>query len=124
MHIRLDPRDCAVFRNPSHGGRQDLRLRGADARDWPYKENFHGFRFVSDGGEPVNIETEIILPCWAGPAIFDGRTFRVVYLQDSKRIVKNEAIHIEILSGKDAGFYDSYAALKLPFCIECHGGTV
>jgi hypothetical protein len=55
----------------------------------------------------VNIETEIILPGWADPAIFDGRTFRVVYLQDSKRIVKNEAIDIEILSGKDAGYHDS-----------------
>jgi hypothetical protein len=79
---------------------------------WPYKDTFHGFRFVPDGGEPVNIETvnietEIILPGWANPAIFDGRTFRVVYLQDSKRTVKNEAIEIEILSGKDAGYHDS-----------------
>jgi hypothetical protein len=74
---------------------------------WPYKDTFHGFRFVPDGGEPVNIETEIILPGWGNPAIFDGRTFRVVYLQDSKRTVKNEAIEIEILTGKDAGYHDS-----------------
>jgi len=53
------------------------------------------------------METEIILPGWGDPAIFDGRTFRVVYLQDSKRIVKNEAIDIEILSGKHAGYHDS-----------------
>jgi hypothetical protein len=58
----------------------------------------------------VNIETEIILPGWADRAIFDGRTFRVVYLQDSKRIVKNEAIDVEILSGKDAGYHDSLDA--------------
>jgi hypothetical protein len=70
---------------------------------WPYKDTFYGFRFVPDGGEPVNIETEIILPGWGDPAIFDGRTFRVVYLQDSKRTVKNEAIDIEILSGKQRG---------------------
>jgi hypothetical protein len=34
---------------------------------WPYKDTFHGFRFVPDGGEPVNIETEIILPGWEPP---------------------------------------------------------
>ena len=77
------------------------------AGTWPYKDTFHGFRFVPDGGEPVNIETEIILPGWGDHAIFDGRTFRLVYLQDSKRTVKNEAIDIQILSGKGAGYRDS-----------------
>jgi len=74
---------------------------------WPHKDTFYGFRFVPDGGEPVNIETEIILPGWANPAIFEGRIFRVVYLQDIKRTAKNEAIDIEILSGKHAGYHDS-----------------
>jgi hypothetical protein len=61
---------------------------------------------VPDGGKPVDIETEIILPDWNTPAIFDGRNFRVVYLQDNKRVLKNEAIDIEILAGKHAGFHD------------------
>jgi len=74
------------------------------------RDTYYGFRFVPDGGESVNIETQIILPDWNTPAIFDGRTFRVVYLQDSKRILKNEAIDIEILSGKHAGFHDSFDA--------------
>jgi hypothetical protein len=74
------------------------------------RDTYYGFRFVPDGGEPVNIETQIILPDWGTPAIFDGRTFRVVYLQHSKRILKNEAIDIEILSGKHAGFHDSFDA--------------
>lgn len=78
------------------------RTRGRN----PFKDTYYGFRFVPEGGEPINIETEIILPDWATPAIFNGRTFRVVYLQDSKRILKNEAIEIEILSGKHAGFHD------------------
>ena len=39
------------------------------------------FRFVPEGGKPINIETEIILPDWGSPADFDGRTFRVVYLR-------------------------------------------
>jgi hypothetical protein len=71
------------------------------------RDTYYGFRFVPDGGDPVNIETEIILPDWAAPAIFDGCTFHVVYLKDSKRVLKNEAIEIEILSGKHAGFHDS-----------------
>lgn len=74
------------------------------------RDTYYGFRFVPDGGEPVNIETEIILPGWADPAIFNGRTFRVVYLQDSKRIPQNEAIEIEIVSGKHAGYHDSLDA--------------
>jgi hypothetical protein len=53
---------------------------------------YFGFRLVPDGGEPVDIETLIILPDRGAPAIFDGRTFRVVYLQDNKRFLKNEAI--------------------------------
>jgi hypothetical protein len=90
---------------------------------WPYKDTYHGFRFVPDRGEPVNIETEIILPGWGDPAIFDGRTFRVVYLQDSKRIVKNEAIDIEILSGKYAGYRDSLDARSLGTWLRIPVGT-
>ena len=74
------------------------------------RDTYFGFRFVPNGGEPVNIETQIILPDWSAPTIFDGRTFRVVYLQDSKRILKNEAIDIEIMTGKHAGFHDSFDA--------------
>ena len=74
------------------------------------KDTYYGFLFVPDGGKPVNIETEIILPDWGTPAIFNGRTFRIVYLQDSKRSLKNEAIDIEILAGKDTGFHDSLDA--------------
>jgi hypothetical protein len=74
------------------------------------RDTYYGFRFIPDGGESVNIETEIIIPDWANPAAFNGRTFRVVYLQDSKRSLKNEAIDIEILAGKHAGFHDSLDA--------------
>lgn len=74
------------------------------------RDTYYGFRFVPDGGESVNIETEIIIPDWGTPAVFNGRTFRLVYLQDSKRILKNEAIDIEILAGKHAGFHDSLDA--------------
>ena len=74
------------------------------------RDTYYGFRFVPDGGESINIETEIILPGWADPAIFNGRTFRVVYLQDSERIPQNEAIEIEIVSGNHAGYHDSVDA--------------
>lgn len=74
------------------------------------RDTYYGFRFIPDGGESVNIETEIIIPDWGTPAIFDGRTLRLVYLQDSKRSLKNEAIDIEILAGKHTGFHDSLDA--------------
>ncbi len=73
-----------------------------------HRDTVYGFRFVPDEGNPINIETQIILPDWNTPEIFDGQTFRVVYLDDDQRNFKNEAIDIEILSGKNAGFHDSY----------------
>jgi hypothetical protein len=75
-----------------------------------HHDTVYGFHLVPKDGEPIHIETEIILPHWAVPAIFDGRTLRVVYLDDDKRALKNEAIQIDILSGKDAGFHDSLDA--------------
>ena len=40
------------------------------------RDTYYGFRFSPDsGGEPVDIETEIILPGWGAPEIFNGRTF-------------------------------------------------
>lgn len=75
-----------------------------------HRDTVYGFRFVPDGGNPIDIETQIILPDWNAPAIFDGQSFRIVYLDDDQRVFKNEAIDIEILSGKNAGFHDSYDA--------------
>jgi hypothetical protein len=75
-----------------------------------HHDTIYGFRFVPDGGNTVFLETQIILPYWNTPAIFDGQTFRVVYLDDDHRVFKNEAIDIAILSGRNAGFHDSYDA--------------
>ena len=94
------------------------------------RDTYFGFRFLpAGGGEPVDIETSIILPGWAVPEVFDGRTFRVVYLQSSGRPLKNEAIDIEILSGRDTGFHDSvdarpagaWLAIPLGAAIGCFG---
>jgi hypothetical protein len=75
------------------------------------RDTHYGFHFLPDEGDgPVDIETSIILPGWAVPEVFNGRTFRVVYLQSRKRALKNEAIDIEILAGRDAGFHDSVDA--------------
>jgi len=52
----------------------------------------------------------LAFPDWNSPALFDRRTFRVVYLQDTKRELKNEAIDIEILAGQHAGYRDSLDA--------------
>jgi hypothetical protein len=77
------------------------------------RDTDYGFRFVPDDGKPVNIETHIALPGWASPEIFNGRQLRVRYLEDSDLGLKNEAIDVEILSGKHAGFHDSLDARPL-----------
>lgn len=78
-----------------------------------HHDTIYGFRFVPEGGGgggPIHIETEISLPDTAHPAIFNGQTFRIVYLADSERVLKNEAVDIEILSGKHKGFHDALDA--------------
>jgi hypothetical protein len=66
----------------------------------------YGFRFVPEGGEAINIHTRILLPHRGT----NGRTYRVVYLKDDNRRLKNEAVDITILSGEDTGFHDSLDA--------------
>jgi hypothetical protein len=83
------------------------------AYDHEYHEDHsrHGtsydeFRFVPEGGKPINIETFIGLPNWG----IDGSTVRIVYLNGSFRFLSNEAIDISILSGEHKGFHDSLDA--------------
>jgi hypothetical protein len=40
-----------------------------------HHDTIYGIRFVPDGGQPISIETEINLPGWADPAIFNGLLF-------------------------------------------------
>src|SRR4051812_46780292 len=75
-----------------------------------HHDTIYSFRFVPEGGGPINIETEISLLDAAHPAIFDGQVFRIVYLNDNERVLKNEAIEIDILSGIHKGFHDSLDA--------------
>lgn len=78
-----------------------------------HHDTIYGFHLMPEGGGgggPIIIETEISLLDTAHPAIFNGQTFRVVYLADSGRVLKNEAIDIEILSGRHRGFHDSLDA--------------
>jgi hypothetical protein len=70
------------------------------------RDTHYGFDFVPSGSEPIHLETSIILPGWGNPDVFNGRTFRVIYLQSTTRPLKNEALYIEILFGRDTGFHD------------------
>ncbi len=63
------------------------------------RETSYGFRFVPEGGGSIMVETEIILPKWGIPAIFNGQTFRVVYLDDNDMTSRMSASIISILSG-------------------------
>jgi hypothetical protein len=68
------------------------------------------FAFFPEGGNPINIETHIIVPHWGNAEVFSGRTLKVIYLSDRARSVSNEAVDIEILSGDDAGWHHSLDA--------------
>jgi hypothetical protein len=65
------------------------------------------FSILPSGANPLRLETNIILPSWADPQSFNGRIFKVTYLDDPDRSVGDEAIDITILSGKHAGFHDA-----------------
>lgn len=111
--LRSSQIDHAVFRTTGYGGREGLRLRreGNSYRLSP--RQYLRLSFRSGRGGPIHLETQIILPGWADPAIFNGRTFRIVYLQDTNRTLKNEAIDIQILSGKHSGYHKSLDARPL-----------
>jgi hypothetical protein len=68
------------------------------------------FRFVPEGGKPVDIETLITVPHWGYAEELNGRKLRIVYLDDISRNPSNEAIDIKILEGSDAGWHDSLDA--------------
>jgi hypothetical protein len=120
-----DPRSCHVLRwrvpldkdaislDAYHGGGQVYDYVDREVHTGHHHDTICGFRIVPVGGEgggPIHIETEISLPDTAHPAIFNGQTIRIVYLTDGKRVLKNEAVDIEILSGIHAGFHDSLDA--------------
>ena len=68
------------------------------------------FRFIPEGGNPTTIETHIILPHWGNAEIFNGRTLRITYLNDTSRRLSNEAVDISIQSGVNVGWHDSLDA--------------
>lgn len=65
------------------------------------------FRFAPEGGQPVDIWTQIIMPHWGNAEKFEGRRLRIVYLNAASG---KEAIDIEILSGDNAGWRDALDA--------------
>jgi hypothetical protein len=72
------------------------------------------FRFEPASGGQISIQTKIWGPmCRATSKYFDDRTYRIVYLDDTKRSVSNEAISIEVISGKDVGCHDDLDARPL-----------
>ena len=78
--------------------------------DGPRGSTRFAFRFLPEGGSPVKIETRIIMPHWGNADLFNERTLRIVYLNDTTRSPSNEAIDIEILNGDNAGWRDSLDA--------------
>jgi hypothetical protein len=77
------------------------------------RDNKFTFSFSPEGRGPVQLDTHIILPHWGNSNVFEGRTLRITYLNDSSRTARNEAIDIAILSGENAGWEDSLDARPL-----------
>jgi len=71
------------------------------------------FSFSPDGRPPLQVDTHIIVPHWGNAQVFEGRTLRITYLNDSSRTARNEAIDVVILSGENAGWEDSLDARPL-----------
>jgi hypothetical protein len=69
----------------------------------------YSFLFNPSNGTPIGLTTYINLPaCWRGTnRVSDGRVYRVVYLDDPTRNLKNEAIQIEVVRGADSGWRGS-----------------
>jgi len=109
-HVSLD---CAVVRTASHGSGLAYDYIEREVYSGYHHSTIYGFRFAPEGGGgggPINIETEISLLDAAHPEIFNGQLFRIVYLNDNGRVLKNEAIDIAVLSGEHKGFHRSLDA--------------
>lgn len=53
------------------------------------------------------------MPHWGNAEVFEGRTLRIGYINDTTRSLSNEAIDITILGGENAGWHDSLDARPL-----------
>ena len=72
----------------------------------------YSFFFTPTTGVPIELESRIKAPlCWRdSQSGSDGRVYRVQYLNDPNRRLKNEAIRIDVLQGKNAGWHGSVDA--------------
>jgi hypothetical protein len=72
----------------------------------------YSFLLMRTNAPSISLSTHIELPiCWSGPSTdSDGRLYRVKYLADPSRTLKNEAISIEVLAGPNSGWQSSVDA--------------
>lgn len=72
----------------------------------------YSFVFTPIIGVPIKMESRIKAPlCWQdNQSRLDGRVYRVQYLDAPDRRLKNEAIRIDVLQGKNAGWHGSVDA--------------
>ena len=84
----------------------------------------YSFSISPAGGSPVQLTSRIKAPfCWTGTASdFDARVYRVVYLDDSNRNLKNEAIRIDVIGGQNTGWHGSVDARPFGLWLGIPGG--
>jgi hypothetical protein len=66
----------------------------------------YSFVLTPTTGVPVRLETRIKAPiCWQGGGTgSDAAEYRVVYLDDQDRDLRNEAIQVDVVHGQNAGW--------------------
>jgi hypothetical protein len=91
------------------------------------KGNFtYSFVLVPITGVPVELESRIKAPlCWQGTgAASKGRVYRVVYLDDPNRNLKNEVVQIEVVQGENAGWHGAIDARPFGLWLGIPAGIV
>lgn len=90
------------------------------------RSSTYSFRFEPEHGNPLQIGTRIVVPpmCWHTTAYDAGSTYRITYLDDTKRYPVNEAIAIEALTGRNAGWRNKLDARLFGFWLITPAGAM
>jgi hypothetical protein len=96
-------------------------IRPTRSRDYRYF-----FTFQPESGGPLHIGSRIVVPpmCWTNSNFEAGSTYRIVYLDDTERDPANEAIDIQVLTGRNAGWQEKLDARPFGFWLATPAGAI
>jgi hypothetical protein len=84
------------------------------------------FRFEPENGKLLQIGTKIVVPpmCWQTLDYEAGSTYHITFLDDAKRYPANEAIDIEVLTGRNVGWRKKLDARPFGFWLATPAGAM